>query len=299
MSATAASCSVFRGPQPNDAVVELARAAEADSAAAASSNHAVAALRAEQAQQLWQEVTRLCGVDESGEPPESCRVDHAADTAGTLANEAGESDTALASGPSAVLSDAIHTTLSGAQDVPSESRALVVTQAVDLVSLLSSMQEQDESAAENCTDLPNSLVETTSSEALGSGGKAASNADEKAAEDLLTWEYSARYLLGQAEAWAGDITELINRQVGCISELQAALAAVTADAIPMADVAYTLPDGTNPTDESTAQDAIAQLAQATAEKWRAAAATAESAEWRAFATLAAGTAERAADEVSA
>ncbi|MDO5032471.1 MAG: hypothetical protein Q4E25_07525, partial [Corynebacterium sp.] len=66
------------GPQPNDALLALADAAQHDAVSLRTSTDDSAAqaakLRAQQADELYAEIARLCGLREDGTPPESCEV---------------------------------------------------------------------------------------------------------------------------------------------------------------------------------------------------------------------------------
>lgn len=63
------------GPSPNPTVLQLAQDTEAE--ASQLPDESAATLRHEQANRLYNEVTRLCGIDDAGEVPSSCDFERA------------------------------------------------------------------------------------------------------------------------------------------------------------------------------------------------------------------------------
>lgn len=93
----------------------MARQAEAD---AETLEGPVAEMRGFHARQLYDEISRLCGLDPQGQPPSSCEV------------ERGPGEAVGAADPGAASSAVSEDVLDGG--VPAESVPLVVAQAIDL-----------------------------------------------------------------------------------------------------------------------------------------------------------------------
>ena len=109
----------YFGPHADSSLTSLAQAASADALTLEELDADAAALRAEQAEQLYDEIERLCGRDEEGNAPRSCAVDR----------EVVPRDSADVA---AVLHDASSSSEENISSVPEESRALVVAQAIAL-----------------------------------------------------------------------------------------------------------------------------------------------------------------------
>lgn len=103
------------GPRPDAQLVSMARQAEAD---AETLEGPVAEMRGFHARQLYDEISRLCGLDPQGQPPSSCEVERG------LGEAVGAKDPAAAA--AVVSEDAV------AERVPADSKPLVVAQAIDL-----------------------------------------------------------------------------------------------------------------------------------------------------------------------
>ncbi|MDK6259200.1 hypothetical protein [Corynebacterium frankenforstense] len=168
----ATSCSVL-GPRPDAAVLELARG----TLAAAEESDSL--LRAQQADQLFDEVERLCG-----EPlPESCAVERTTD---------------------GVVPAGLKATVDAVDEVPEESADLVAAQAVDLAVAENEPGATDEGAGDGTVDADVALPdpEDVSVEGL-------TEEDAEALRELLSWEQALRYGLTSAAAWAGPQDALV------------------------------------------------------------------------------------------
>lgn len=109
------SCAVvdFFGPRPNAALVELAQTAQAD--AQASQDEEFSQMRLTQSEALFQEINRVCGLEEDGMVPDTCTIndeEHA--------------------GPSGSAKDAVAQLVELADDAPADSRPLLISQAISL-----------------------------------------------------------------------------------------------------------------------------------------------------------------------
>ncbi|WP_448854273.1 hypothetical protein [Corynebacterium frankenforstense] len=171
----ATSCSVL-GPRPDAAVLELARGT------LAAAEESDSPLRAKQADQLFDEVERLCG-----DPlPESCAVERTTD---------------------GVVPAGLRTTVDAVDEVPEESADLVAAQAVDLA-----VAENEPGAAG--ADAGDAEGETVDADvALPEPGDVSveglTERDVDALRELLSWEQALRYGLTSAAAWAGPQDALV------------------------------------------------------------------------------------------
>ncbi|SDR93439.1 protein of unknown function [Corynebacterium timonense] len=248
-----ASCSLL-GPRPNGEILTLAQQAEAD--AAALGGAPAAGLRAEQAEQLYGEITRLCGTDEVGAPPQSCAVERGAGEAAGVANVAALAHAAPAAGAQA------------AGAVPAESVDLVVAQAIDITAT-----EPVDLLAPEVTD----------------------KADLAAARDMLAHEYALDYALGVALAFSDDATGArIDELRAAAGQRRFALVRLLhpTGEVPAAAPGYELPAGEQPTDAASAAALVDSLDSALVSHWRETAAAATSAPWREAAIAFAAHAQR-------
>lgn len=219
------------GPQPDRALLELAHKATADSAEA---DGAVAEVRAGHAEELYAEISRLCGVDDAGEVPQSCAVDPA---------DSEEEPTPARLGAY----------LTAADEVPEESRDLVVSQAVDLASF-------------DTTELEPTEITDPEDLAL--------------LEELLIQEHAAVYALEAARAFASDP----GRVDALVDDHQARVNLLTdmLDDAPVSAAGYTFGDA------ELGDEFIAGVEDNLARSWSAAAADATSLEGRSFLVYGAG-----------
>ena len=233
----------YFGPHADPALASLAQAASADAEALEELDADAASLRAQQAEELYAEIDRLCGRNEEGEAPRSCEVDHDV--------EPREADDV-----SAVLGDACAATEEQLNHVAPESRALVVAQAIALEA--------------RTGEEPGEAPELTT-------------AEQDQAAKLLEWEYQQVYALDFARSYVtADLEETIDERLSLherrVLELQTALEKL--GAVPQPAAAYDSPDGALPHDGDSARDFIDTIARNDTLKWTdaatRAAATAES-----------------------
>ena len=233
----------YFGPHADPALASLAQAANADAEALEELDADAASLRAQQAEELYAEIDRLCGRNEEGEAPRSCEVDHDV--------EPREADDV-----SAVLGDACAATEEQINHVAPESRALVVAQAIALEA--------------RTGEEPGEAPELTT-------------AEQDQAAKLLEWEYQQVYALDFARSYVtADLEETIDERLSLherrVLELQTALEKL--GAVPQPAAAYGSPDGALPHDGDSARDFIDTIAHNDTLKWTdaatRAAATAES-----------------------
>lgn len=241
------------GPHANSEIMALAKQASADKA---SGDEAWRELRTFHAEQLQDEARRLCGTDETGEPPSSCNVAY------------GDTDLP-ASGDAAAL---VAQTAEAAGKVPEDSVDLVVAQAVDAVA---------------ASDEPLALMNTAA--------PIDDDAAVEAAKQLASAEYAVDYGLDIATAYADDalqgrIDELRTRHDARLAALRDSFPAGT---LPVREAGYEVPSGA-PASAAEAAAFVDTLEDELVERWRNAAADASSTEWRAAAIIMAGDAQRAA-----
>lgn len=170
---TACSPAEVFGPRPDPELVQLAQQAEADAAAA---DGEVAALREEHAAELYTEIARLCGLDESGAPPSSCAVD--------------DPDPAPEASPVP-----LGRYLEVVDDVPEQSRDLVVDQAIDLA-VLDSSEAPATAVDEDDHGLVAKMIEREHAAVYGLKS-ARAFASEPAGVDELVERHQARLLSAQ------------------------------------------------------------------------------------------------------
>lgn len=241
------------GPHANSEIMALAKQASADKVFG---DGEWSELRAFHAEQLQDEARRLCGTDETGEPPSSCNVAY------------GDTDLP-ASGDAAAL---VAQTAEAAGKVPEDSVDLVVAQAVDAVA-----------AAED----PLALMDTAA--------PIDDDAAAEAAKQLASAEYAVDYGLDIASAYADDalqgrIDELRTLHDARLAALRDSFPAGT---LPVREAGYEIPGGA-PANTAEAAAFVDALEDELVERWRNAAADASSTEWRAAAIILAGDAQRAA-----
>lgn len=222
------------GPQPDAALLELAHKATADSTEADGEDGTVAEIRAGHAEALYAEISRLCGIDETGTVPQSCEVNPA--------------DSEEAPSPAR-----LGAYLTAVDEVPEESRDLVVSQAIDLASF-------------DTTELePAEITEP---------------ADLALLEELLIQEHAAVYALEAARAFAsapGDVDSLVDDH-----QLRVNLLTDMLDDAPVAAPGYTFGDA------ELGDEFIAEVEDTLTQAWSAAAADAVSLEGRSFLVYGAG-----------
>lgn len=100
----------FFGPRPNSALVELAQTARADA-----DRSDYGQLRLTQSEELFAEVNRICGVEDTGDVPDTCTID--------------DKDPAA---PSKSPEEAVKLLVELMDKAPEESRPLLAHQAIQL-----------------------------------------------------------------------------------------------------------------------------------------------------------------------
>ncbi|PAT15237.1 hypothetical protein CKJ84_02820 [Corynebacterium sp. NML 120412] len=245
-----ASCDALDvvGPRPNADLVALAQQAVADEQALGDAP--LAHTRAMQAQQLFDEVERLCGTTESGELPSTCKVER------TPGESAGNPDEVSAADHAA---DAL---TEAAADVPEESVALVTAQAIDL---------RVAAGTEPAADADSADSEITN------------EADLDAAREMLRREYAAQYGFSMATAYADDALDQHLEALRDASD-ERVRALVTAlepsGDVPEAAPGYAFEGVPAPADVASAGAYTQTQQQALVDQWRATAANAESPQFR-------------------
>lgn len=239
------------GPKPNEALLELARQADADAAAFETDAAPLAELRKRQADELYAEIERVCGVDDTGLPPKTCRVDRESPT-----GEPSKDPTVP------TLTDNIVRTL------PEESMELVVAQSIDYRVALGEPGMSDPDTV--CPD----MYEVNWSDA-----------DKAAMSDRVEEEYAALYGLDLASAYADDALQARidalraghEARLSCITE-EMRYAQIDAPAqAPGYEIADTFGQ---PTDTASASRLIDAIEASLTESWRVTAAHADDRVWR-------------------
>lgn len=256
------------GPKPNEALLDLARQADADAAAfeREETTAPLAELRKRQADELYAEIERVCGVDDTGLPPKTCRVDRE-----------GSAGSVVKPPTVPILTDQAVRTL------PEESMELVVAQSIDYIVALGEPGMSDPDSA--CPD----MYEVNWSEA-----------DKAAMSDRVEEEYAALYGLDLASAYADDalqaridaLREGHEARLSCITE-EMRYAQIDAPAqAPGYEIADTFGE---PTDTASASTLIDAIEASLTESWRATAAHADDRVWRNAAIAYAADAYKAAN----
>lgn len=225
LSLSACSLIDVFGPNPDSDLLELANKATSDAQA---QDTPVSEVRARHADELYAEIARLCGLDEAGQVPDSCAVEET-------------------SGEEAPSPTRLGAYLTAADEVPTESRDLVVSQAVEL-------------AAFDTTELePSTITEP---------------ADVELLIELLEREHAAVFALEAARAFASDpasVDAMVEQHQAAVNLLTNTLA----DA-PVSAAGYTFGD------VELGDEFITDVNNSLAQAWLAAATDAESIEARAF-----------------
>ncbi|MGX4760913.1 hypothetical protein ACWJIK_02150 [Corynebacterium minutissimum] len=220
----------YFGPRADPALASLAQAASADAEALKELDTDAASLRAQQAEELYAEIERLCGRTEEGKAPRSCEVDQ-------------DVEPREAADVSAVLGDASASTEEQLDHVAPESRALVVAQAIAL--------------------------EAWNGKEPGDAPELKPAEQDQAAE-LLEWEYQQVYALDFARSYVtpdleATIDERLSLHEHRILRLQAALAQL--DTVPQPEAAYDSPTDGLPNDADSARSFIDEVAHNDTLKW--------------------------------
>ena len=241
-----ASCDLLDivGPRPDKSVLGLANQATAD--AQSLSEPALAELRSKQAQELYGEVSRLCGSIDA-ELPRSCE----------FSTEPG--DLAGANDAAQLRESAVQSLSTSLEKVPAESRDLVAAQAVDIVAATGPELDSERTIALQHKD------------------------DIAQASQALQTEYEFLYGIGLAKAFAdaplhARIATLEEAADQRVAFLRSSLR--DADSIPVAAAGYQLAHSGSLTDASDAQSLVDALSAQLMNSWRSTVAQAHSAEWK-------------------
>ncbi|WIM66837.1 DUF4439 domain-containing protein [Corynebacterium breve] len=227
------------GPEPNPELVVFAQQADAD-AESLVDDPAARELRATQAKELYRDITRLCGVDESGQAPSSCEVD--------TPNELdGGTDTPRAS---AHVMDMVVEKL---HVLPDDSVDLVTAQAIDFAAL--------------------------AEVALPDGTTIADETDATAAREMLSQEYAAQYGLGLASAYADDALQERLDVLEDAHQQRIDVLVDSLDEAPPAATGYEFAGMEPPTTTEAAAEFVEKLEGELVISWRTMPADAKSAEW--------------------
>lgn len=177
VTTTLSACSVTEifGPRPDSSLVELAHQAEADTIAAEGD---IARLRHDHAEELYAEIARLCGRDDTGAVPPSCEVEHGA----------GETQ------PSPASLQRYYDLLSA---VPDESHDLVVDQAIDLAALDTTPLE-DTSLGEGDHEIVAGMIEREHAAVHGLKAARAFASRPEAVDDLVDKHQRRLHVLNTA-----------------------------------------------------------------------------------------------------
>ncbi|WP_293768311.1 hypothetical protein [uncultured Corynebacterium sp.] len=227
----------FFGPRPDPVLVQLAAQAEASGSTA----HADA---------LWAEVARLCGTKADGQVPHSCEVDHTAAVAALDATPAPEPLTAA---------------------VPAESRALIISQAID--DAVAASTDAADPAADPVTD-PAAEHAAEARLPVAQKGDTLAGTDAEQATELLSWEHGVLWALNFAHAYAdSDTAARIDAAIDEHENIARQLTAVLTDP-PVEAAGYTAiadsPDAPAlPTDTASAAAFANALLDRTGEYWAA------------------------------
>ncbi|OIR42508.1 hypothetical protein BJP08_04180 [Corynebacterium sp. NML140438] len=241
-----ASCDLLDvvGPRPDKSVLGLANQATAD--AQSLSEPALAELRSKQAQELYGEVTRLCGSIDA-EVPRSCEF------------SADPRELAGASDAVQLRESAVQSLSTSLDKVPAESRDLVAAQAVDIVAATGPALDSESTVALQHKD------------------------DIAQASRALQTEYEFLYGIGLAKAFAdaplhariATLEEAANERVAFLrSSLR------DANSIPVAAAGYQLAHGEALADAADAESLVDALSAQLIHSWRSTVAQAHSAEWK-------------------
>lgn len=271
LSIPLAACSPvdFFGPRPNAELLALARQADADAVTLADAPE-LAQLRQRHAGELYDEITRLCGVDPAGQPPSSCAVDREAHDETT--SGARSAHDAAASLAAAVANNA--------DNIPEESYPLAVAQAVDMQAAAS---DNDGGRFDGSHDAGLELnIEPIVDETAAD-----------AARRLITSEYAVQFGLDLASAYAdGALQARIDALRPLHDERIDTLRDIFGD-LPQRAPGYEV-DGGGPTTTADAVKFVDQIEHGLVDQWRAAAVEATDPTWREASIRLAAHAQRAA-----
>ncbi|GAB3085910.1 hypothetical protein GCM10027157_18570 [Corynebacterium aquatimens] len=243
----------------------------------------IADLRRTQADELFAEITRVCGVDETGTPPTSCQVDRTAPDSEPVAGATTIDEAAQ----SLVL-----TLVTRASSLPDDSLDLVTAHAIDLLAAV------DKDMANTNPDFDEKLCEAEESSAADDKAKPIDEVDVEAARKLLDDEYAALYGLDLASAYADDplqyridtLRDGHEDRISCLTTTLNNAGSPTPAQAP----GYEFDSGEEPTSTPTASAFVSAMESSLIASWRSAAADATSSRWRHNAIELAANAQRLA-----
>ncbi|MGX1737847.1 hypothetical protein ACWIB8_01575 [Corynebacterium flavescens] len=254
----------YFGPRPDENLEKLAHRAQEDSLALASIDAEAASVRARQADELYSEISRLCGTID-GAAPRSCAVEKPTAPGAIPPGDSPATE---------ILQSAADLSIAGLGTVHVESRPLVVEQAIELeqqvsmskASSASSSQEAEAAEADAKESLP----------ALPGFKKGTDPAVSDGATDLLNWEYMQLFALDFARSYADSgllntIDSRLRDHEERIRALQGALAPL--GPVPQPAPAYQPAAEPLPINAEEAQAFVEDLADSDSQKWASAAST--------------------------
>ncbi|EJZ82926.1 hypothetical protein HMPREF9719_00108 [Corynebacterium otitidis ATCC 51513] len=279
-----AGCSYLAGPTPDEGLVALGQSLRDAAGQAADSGEAE--LLSSHADEVFDEVIRLCGTTEQGALPRGCDVD--LETLEVDVDSPGENGTSPVEetieslgglGAPPELLEAVRDTLAAAVSAPEESRDLLGRQLVDLLAAINPGVEQAAAAisATSLTDLP--AGDAAPDQALEEAP------DTIAARDLAGWEDAIVFGLSSAQAW--DSGDGLEEDLDTHRLLHSALTTALDDAggAPAPAASYDYDDSTAPSDQASAEEFREQAAEAARGRWLQAAGDAEEPDWQLAAAL--------------
>lgn len=244
VSTSMSSCSIL-GPHADAVLLDLAQ--QADNDAAMTRDPDFKMVRARQAVELKEEITRLCGLRPDGSPYLSCAEDlshpasySAEDTQN--AHAITSSEQASSHSPSRDTSQwtqAARRMSNDVDKVPEESRELVAREAIELASYASR------------SDSEPSRTSALSSELLAN----MSSSDQTILEEVLRREYATVYYLGLALGYLDDshtptYQAILLAHQRCVDELNTAFSRIPVTIVP--ELSYELGGYPQPQDDASA-----------------------------------------------
>ncbi|WKD59085.1 hypothetical protein [Corynebacterium caspium] len=233
-------------PRPDATLTSLYALATTDSTLADTVNPQVAELRAKQAQDLKNEIERLCGFTTAGTVVPSCVID--------IEKAAKTPD-----------AQALKATLQAIDKAPKESRDLLAKQAIELAKIAPD------------TD----ILEAHKS--FINAHTALKSADITAAEELLKWEYGLRYAFQTAQAWRNDkaLAEALRAQNNRITVLEQILESqADKTPLPIPEPGYVFKSAAAPFDYDSTMAMLTAVTTETTKAWSHAVGAGEDFNWR-------------------
>lgn len=251
----------YFGPRPDENLEKLAHRAQEDSLALAGIDAEAASVRARQADELYAEISRLCGTID-GAAPRSCAVEKPTAPGAIPPGDSPATE---------ILQSAADLSIAGLGTVHVESRPLVVEQAIEIEQQVSMSKASSASSSQDADS-----ADTASLPALPGFKKGTDPAVSDGATDLLNWEYMQLFALDFARSYSDSgllntIDSRLRDHEERIRALQGALAPL--GPVPQPDPAYQPAAETLPTNAEEAQAFVESLAASDSQKWASAAST--------------------------